>query len=104
MADAGTIFTFKWSIFAEIQNNILIPYLYNQEALIDWSKYELQEESLFYPKNKELQKIKWQEFSWKLLYNTLSLLILKVISCIPPTGTLSLPVVNNKNFFCNISL
>ena len=35
---------------------------------------------------------------------TFSLLILKVISCIPPTGTRSLPVVKRRNFFCSISL
>ena len=35
---------------------------------------------------------------------TFNLLILKVISCIPPTGTRSLPVVMRRNFFCSISL
>ncbi len=35
---------------------------------------------------------------------TLSLVILKVISPMPPTGTLSLPVVNSRNFFCRLSL
>ena len=35
---------------------------------------------------------------------TFSLLILKVISCIPPTGTRSLPVVKRRNFFWSISL
>ena len=75
------------------------PYFCNLEEPIDWSRCVPREENWSYP-----EKGLWEIFGTVETLLTFNLLILNVISCIPPTGTRSLPVVNSRNFFCSISL